>query len=207
LVKRSRGVPAASACFSIRAGFGECAETTAMVAFAAQLRAWRKRNGWTQAQLAQRLVCSESLVGNIEIMNRRPTADFARACDAVFSTPATFETFHGAPKGGGCAGRLLGLAVLLTRAQSWIASMMSRRVGPDRGTFETRPSLPARWRGAMLTSAWGQNWIVASMVSRRGAWALADLRFVAIWQESPVIMVLRQPGHGARRRWARSRPR
>jgi hypothetical protein len=46
-------------------------------------------------------------------------------------------------QGGGRVGRLLGLA----------ASALA--------------PLPARWRGAGLPWAWGQSWIVVSMVSRR----------------------------------------
>jgi transcriptional regulator with XRE-family HTH domain len=73
----------------------EVGKSTALGAFATQLRVWRKRNSWTQAQLAQKLHCSDSLIGNIETTAKRPTADFAAACDGVFDAPETFITLHG----------------------------------------------------------------------------------------------------------------
>jgi ribosome-binding protein aMBF1 (putative translation factor) len=38
----------------------------ALAEFAAQLRAWRQRSGWSQAELADKLLCSDSLVSGVE---------------------------------------------------------------------------------------------------------------------------------------------
>lgn len=59
--------------------------------FAAELRAWRARQGWSQAELADKLGYSGSHVSSVETMTRLPTADFAKRCEVVFGTPGTFE--------------------------------------------------------------------------------------------------------------------
>jgi transcriptional regulator with XRE-family HTH domain len=64
---------------------------TAVARFTGELRAWRQRHGWSQAELGDKLGYSGSHVSNIETMTRPPTADFARACDTVLGTPGTFE--------------------------------------------------------------------------------------------------------------------
>jgi len=67
---------------------------TPVVRFAAELRAWRQRHGWSQAELADKLGYSGSHVSSVETMTRLPTADFAKRCDQVFGTPGTFERLH-----------------------------------------------------------------------------------------------------------------
>ena len=64
---------------------------TPVARFAEELRAWRQRHGWTQAELADKLGYSGSHVSSVENLDRPPTADFARACDRVFGTPGSFE--------------------------------------------------------------------------------------------------------------------
>jgi transcriptional regulator with XRE-family HTH domain len=59
--------------------------------FAAELRAWRLGQGWSQAELGDKLGYSGSHMSSVETMTRPATADFARACDRVFGTPGTFE--------------------------------------------------------------------------------------------------------------------
>lgn len=53
-------------------------KASALAKFAAQLRAWRQRSGWSQAELAEKLLCSDSLVSGVETMNKTPTLDFAK---------------------------------------------------------------------------------------------------------------------------------
>jgi transcriptional regulator with XRE-family HTH domain len=64
---------------------------TPVARFAEELRAWRQRHGWSQAELGDKLGYSGSHVSSVETMDRLPTADFARACDKVLGTPGTFE--------------------------------------------------------------------------------------------------------------------
>jgi transcriptional regulator with XRE-family HTH domain len=69
-------------------------KTSALEAYATQLRAWRKKNGWSQVDLAARLIYSDALVSAIETMTKTPTLDFARRCDEVFEAPGTFIVLH-----------------------------------------------------------------------------------------------------------------
>ena len=70
------------------------AKTSALTAFAAQLKAWRKSRDWSQGDLAAKLAYSDSLVSGIETMAKTPTLDFAKRCDEVFGTPGTFVSLH-----------------------------------------------------------------------------------------------------------------
>jgi transcriptional regulator with XRE-family HTH domain len=69
-------------------------KTTSLATFAGQLRAWRKKLGWTQVDLGNKLGYSASLVSGVETMDKPPTADFARACDRVLGTPDTFAALQ-----------------------------------------------------------------------------------------------------------------
>lgn len=70
-------------------------KTSALETYAAQLKAWRKKRGWSQGDLANQIVYSDSLVSGIETMMRTPTLDFAKRCDEVFDAPETFVSLHG----------------------------------------------------------------------------------------------------------------
>lgn len=70
------------------------AKVGALRTFAAQLKAWRDREGLTQVELAKRLVCSPSLISYIETCEGPPQADFAKECDRVFGTPGTFQALQ-----------------------------------------------------------------------------------------------------------------
>ena len=70
-------------------------KASALATFAGQLRAWRKRLGWSQAELAGKLLCSDSLVSGVETKNKTPTLDFALRLDEAFGTPDTFAALHG----------------------------------------------------------------------------------------------------------------
>lgn len=61
-----------------------------MSKFANQLRGWRARRGWSQAELAGELGYSNALVSQVEQEHKPPSAEFAAKCDEVFETPATF---------------------------------------------------------------------------------------------------------------------
>jgi transcriptional regulator with XRE-family HTH domain len=69
-------------------------ETTALSVFAAELRGWRQRLGWSQADLGEKIAFSASLVGAVETCRRSPTLDFARRCDEAIGTPGTFVRLH-----------------------------------------------------------------------------------------------------------------
>ena len=58
--------------------------------FANQLRGWRAKRGWSQAELADQLGYSTALVSQIGQEHKPPSAEFAARCDEVFDTPATF---------------------------------------------------------------------------------------------------------------------
>jgi transcriptional regulator with XRE-family HTH domain len=61
-----------------------------MSKFAHQLRGWRAKRAWSQAELAGHLGYSNALVSQIEQEHKPPSAEFAAQCDVVFDTPATF---------------------------------------------------------------------------------------------------------------------
>jgi transcriptional regulator with XRE-family HTH domain len=69
-------------------------KVSAMAAFAAQLKAWRKKNGWSQAALADKIGYSDSLVSGVETLDKTPTLPFSRACDEALGAPGTFEALH-----------------------------------------------------------------------------------------------------------------
>jgi transcriptional regulator with XRE-family HTH domain len=70
------------------------AESSAIRVWAAELRAQRKRLGWTQEQLGEKIGFSGSFVSDVERCERAPGLDFAKACDREMGTPGTFERWH-----------------------------------------------------------------------------------------------------------------
>lgn len=68
--------------------------TSALAAFASQLRSWRQHLGWTQVEMGMKLGYSASLISGIETMDKAPTSDFAARCDDVFHMPGTFATLQ-----------------------------------------------------------------------------------------------------------------
>ncbi|HVT71291.1 MAG TPA: helix-turn-helix transcriptional regulator [Trebonia sp.] len=69
-------------------------KTSALAAFATQLKAWRKSRGWSQEDLAAKLAYSDSLVSGIETAAKTPTLEFAKRCDDTFGTPGTFVSLQ-----------------------------------------------------------------------------------------------------------------
>jgi len=69
-------------------------KTTALAAFASQLRSWRLHLGLTQVEAGMKVGYSASLISGIETMDKAPTADFAARCDDLFQTPGTFVTLQ-----------------------------------------------------------------------------------------------------------------
>ena len=59
--------------------------------FAEELIAMRKQRGWTQEDLAARMLVSTSTIANIESGYRAPTPAQAAQADEVFGTPGTFQ--------------------------------------------------------------------------------------------------------------------
>ena len=78
----------------VQASVQTSAQTSALEAFATQLKAWRKMRCWSQVDLAGKLLYSDSLVSGIETMTKTPTLDFAKRCDDVFDAPGTFLVLH-----------------------------------------------------------------------------------------------------------------
>jgi transcriptional regulator with XRE-family HTH domain len=59
--------------------------------FAAEMIAMRKQRGWTQEELAAKMLVSTSTVANIESGYRAPTPPQAVTADEAFETPGTFQ--------------------------------------------------------------------------------------------------------------------
>ena len=55
-------------------------KASAMSKFANQLRGWRAKQGWSQAELAGQLGYSNALVSQIEQEHKPPSAEFAAKC-------------------------------------------------------------------------------------------------------------------------------
>lgn len=58
--------------------------------FGAELRRMRMKAGWSQAALAARLYCTDSLLSKIEAAKRMPSEELAQRCDEVFETDGHF---------------------------------------------------------------------------------------------------------------------
>jgi transcriptional regulator with XRE-family HTH domain len=74
---------------------GEQSVGMAAESFAGELRAWRERLGWSQAELGERLGYSGSHVSSVETLGRTPTLVFAKKADEAMGTPGTFVRLHG----------------------------------------------------------------------------------------------------------------
>jgi transcriptional regulator with XRE-family HTH domain len=70
------------------------AESSAADYFAAELKAQRAQQGWTQAETGEKIGYSGSYVSDIERGARLASLEIARACDRVFEMPGTFERWH-----------------------------------------------------------------------------------------------------------------
>jgi len=63
--------------------------------FASELRRYREKAGWSQAELAQRLYCSEQKIGHLETGYRTPSdVDICVALDKVFGLDGHFEGMY-----------------------------------------------------------------------------------------------------------------
>jgi transcriptional regulator with XRE-family HTH domain len=67
---------------------------TAVENFADELRAWRERQGLSQAELGARMGYSGSHISSVETMARVPTLEFAKQADEALETPGTFKRLH-----------------------------------------------------------------------------------------------------------------
>ena len=68
--------------------------STAVENFADELRAWRERLGWSQAELGAGMGYSGSHVSSVETMGRTATYEFAKKADEALGTPGTFVRLH-----------------------------------------------------------------------------------------------------------------
>lgn len=59
--------------------------STAVENFAEELRAWRERLGWSQAELGTRMGYSGSHVSSVERVDRTPTLEFAKKADEALN--------------------------------------------------------------------------------------------------------------------------
>ncbi len=69
-------------------------KASAIAAFAAELRSWRRRHGWPQVELGERIGYSASLVSGVETLAKIPTLDFAKRSDEATGAPGTFVRLH-----------------------------------------------------------------------------------------------------------------
>ncbi|MGC1184762.1 MAG: helix-turn-helix transcriptional regulator, partial [Candidatus Dormiibacterota bacterium] len=69
-------------------------EGTPLATFAAEVRAYRQRLGWSQVVLGEKIGYSGSFVSDVERRERQPSLDFARACDREFGLPGTMVRLH-----------------------------------------------------------------------------------------------------------------
>ena len=67
------------------------APTIGVRAFAAELKAQREARGWTQAETADRMGYSQSVVGKLEGRTVRPSEMHAQKADEAFGLPSTFQ--------------------------------------------------------------------------------------------------------------------
>lgn len=65
--------------------------TIGVRAFAAELKAQREVRGWTQAETADRMGYSQSVVGKLEGCMVRPSEMHAQKADEAFGLPSTFQ--------------------------------------------------------------------------------------------------------------------
>ena len=65
--------------------------TIGVRAFAAELKAQREARGWTQAETADRMGYSQSVVGKLEGCTVRPSEMHAQKADEAFGLPSTFQ--------------------------------------------------------------------------------------------------------------------
>ena len=75
--------------------------------FADELRAHRAERGWTQADVAAKIMYSESLIAQVETCRKAATPELARALDRVFATPGFTEESADVPGTAGTFGRLV----------------------------------------------------------------------------------------------------
>jgi transcriptional regulator with XRE-family HTH domain len=68
--------------------------SSAVENFAEELRAWRERQGLSQAELGARMGYSGSHVSSVQTMNRTPTYEFAKKADEALNMPGTFVRLH-----------------------------------------------------------------------------------------------------------------
>jgi len=62
--------------------------------FAEELRALRKKLGWSQEETGAKINFSASTIANIETCHRAPTAEQARRLDDAFGTPGTLQRWE-----------------------------------------------------------------------------------------------------------------
>lgn len=70
------------------------AEPSAADYFAAELKAQRAQQGWTQVELGKKIGFSDSFISDVERGERLASLDFAQACDREFGTPGTFARWQ-----------------------------------------------------------------------------------------------------------------
>jgi transcriptional regulator with XRE-family HTH domain len=74
--------------------------------FVDEMRAMREARGWSQAELARRANCSESLIAMVETYQRAPSQSLARSLDRAFKTPGFTEDSENGTWTPGTFGRL-----------------------------------------------------------------------------------------------------
>jgi transcriptional regulator with XRE-family HTH domain len=70
------------------------AQVSPLATFAAEVKAHRQAQGWSQVLLGDKIGYSGSFVSDVERCERQPAFDFAAGCDREFGTPGTFVRLH-----------------------------------------------------------------------------------------------------------------
>jgi transcriptional regulator with XRE-family HTH domain len=86
---------------------GKDKDRDTLALFADELKAHRTAHGWTQADLAAKVMFSESLIAQVETCRKSATPDLAKALDRVFGTPGFTDDTSDGPGAPGTFGRLV----------------------------------------------------------------------------------------------------
>jgi transcriptional regulator with XRE-family HTH domain len=73
---------------------GDGKRQTGMGAWGRELRRLREARGWSQAELAERMFCDDSVVSRLETGTLAPTAKTAQAADSALDLPGTLASLR-----------------------------------------------------------------------------------------------------------------
>jgi hypothetical protein len=86
---------------------GKDKDRDALALFADELKAHRAARGWTQADVAAKVMYHESLIAQVETCRKSATPELAKVLDRVFATPGFTEDTPDGPGTPGTFGRIV----------------------------------------------------------------------------------------------------